>query len=538
MPSRTTRRRAPSPTSSESSDSDLSSLFSSSSGEGEKEQQRRRPSRKSSSRRKGVIYRSLPAQGVSQGERSAPDDAPVKQAGPGPSRSANGHGNQTSSRTCIIVTIVVILVVLGVGGGAAYVFRDDLKNHFSSSAATDDSGATVTSSTALSTALSSETATSSAASKTSESASSSSVGLSSSSSGTSTSTGTSSASTSSSSSSNGISTSQTYTLSRECLGEGFFSCFIFNIDKGVSSSVASSSGLVSTDDDGTAYIRLNSWEDLEDEGDERPKVYLVVDGNEFEQGLVIVDVEKMPYGCGAWSSIFSYGKDWPAGGGIDTFEGISLQTQSTPTVITSDSGCKLGGSDSMTGTPLEGHTDCSDSTEVDGYSGCSVQNPSTSSYGEAWNAAGGGVLATLLDSTGVYIWQFSRADVPANLDMPDPSSWGLPLAAWSASTCSMDYFSAQTLAITLGVCGTRPEANWSGECASLADTCAEYVKTGANLENMVWGINYLRLYDISSGESSSGSGSSSSFSSSGGTVTLAVEPTTIGGNGAAIMTAV
>lgn len=38
----------------------------------------------------------------------------------------------------------------------------------------------------------------------------------------------------------------------------------------------------------------------------------------------------------------------------DTLEGISLMTQATPTVVTSDPQCKIGDKSSMTGTPLAG----------------------------------------------------------------------------------------------------------------------------------------------------------------------------------------
>ncbi|GAA6029126.1 hypothetical protein JCM8097_001612 [Rhodosporidiobolus ruineniae] len=453
---RSSRRRSPSVSSdlSVSSQDDLTSLL---------------------LRERGGAASAIPGAAGGQ-ERVAPQDVPAREEGPGGGAMSSMTAGKPASRTWLWVTIAAVVLLLVAGGGAAYYFRDNLRSLFGGSSDTTPSASSSGTSAPATTAASSiGTAVSSSAPLSGSAASSGSAAA----------TASTSAASSTASSSNGISPSQSYTLAQNCTGTSFFSCFSFNTNKGVSESVATESGLVNVNGS-AAYLRLNSWTDT---SEDRPKLYLEMSENMFRYGLVVVDVGKIPWGCGAWSSIFSFGGDWPNGGGIDILEGISLMEQSTPTVITSNSSCKIGNASGMTGTPLDGHTDCNGDTTTGGYAGCSVQNPDTASYGEKWNDAGGGVLASLLDETGLYIWQFPRTDA-AKLDFanPDPSSWGLPLAAWPASTCDTDFFSEQTVAVTLGVCGTRPEANWAGECAQAADSCAEYVKTGTNLENMVWQV--------------------------------------------------
>jgi hypothetical protein len=58
------------------------------------------------------------------------------------------------------------------------------------------------------------------------------------------------------------------------------------------------------------------------------------------------------------------------------------------------------------------------------YSGCGNDAPS-GSFGDAFNAAGGGVYATLIESAALKIWYFPRAEVPADVTAgtPDPSAW-------------------------------------------------------------------------------------------------------------------
>ncbi|GAA5922131.1 hypothetical protein JCM1841_006894 [Sporobolomyces salmonicolor] len=308
------------------SDSDLSSLFSSSESE-EKRPARRLNARSSTHtpRKKAALYRSLHQsfQAASQ-TRNAPDEIPEKQSTP----STVPH-IQVRRKVCLIMTVVIVAILLALGGTGVWYFRDKL---FSSDTADATPSSTPPASVS---AVSAKAATSAAnASLTALSTSTGPIGQSNS-------TATASASASSSTTTTlTISASQFYDLSQGCYGPGFFDCFSFKSDKGVSKSTATSSGLASVTNS-SAFLRLNSWTDLTEE-QTRPHIFMEM-ATTYRYGLLIVDVPKIPWECGAWSSIFS-----------DTLDGISLMTQSTPTVVASDDGCKIDPLSSMTGTPLDG----------------------------------------------------------------------------------------------------------------------------------------------------------------------------------------
>ncbi len=69
--------------------------------------------------------------------------------------------------------------------------------------------------------------------------------------------------------------------------------------------------------------------------------------------------------------------------------------------------------------------------------GCTVLDANANSYGAPFAAAGGGVWVTEFAKTGINIWFFSRANVPASLstDSIDVSTFGTPSASYPASSC-------------------------------------------------------------------------------------------------------
>ena len=94
----------------------------------------------------------------------------------------------------------------------------------------------------------------------------------------------------SSSASSSIDPTQTYSLAKECIGDTFFNCFtssstIDAIDAGIASVNGTS-----------AYLRLDSWVDLE-QGQDRPMLQFESEIS-FENALIVIDVPKVPFGCG------------------------------------------------------------------------------------------------------------------------------------------------------------------------------------------------------------------------------------------------
>lgn len=104
--------------------------------------------------------------------------------------------------------------------------------------------------------------------------------------------------------------------------------------------------------------------------------------------------------------------------------------------------------------------------------GCAYHDGNPQSYGKAFNDAGGGVFAHILDSTGIRIWHFARADIPQDITngTPDPTTWGEPVASFSSSTCNTaTKFYDHVLTINITVCGDWAGAAFnSGSCPGVA----------------------------------------------------------------------
>lgn len=99
----------------------------------------------------------------------------------------------------------------------------------------------------------------------------------------------------------------------------------------------------------------------------------------------------------SWSSALS--ATWPAGGEIDTFEGVNLQSTNRMALHTF-SGCNLTRSSSSA--PYTGSVNSTDCyVEDDDNNGCVVVDGNSTSYGEAFAKAGGGVWVTELASEGI-----------------------------------------------------------------------------------------------------------------------------------------
>lgn len=74
---------------------------------------------------------------------------------------------------------------------------------------------------------------------------------------------------------------------------------------------------------------------------------------------------------------------------------------------------------------------------------------SQGSYGPAFNAAGGGVYATWLESDALKLYWFKRSNIPADITSgnPNPANWGTPASQFtSGSNCNISkYFKDLTI---------------------------------------------------------------------------------------------
>ncbi|KAK0446083.1 glycoside hydrolase family 16 protein [Desarmillaria tabescens] len=119
--------------------------------------------------------------------------------------------------------------------------------------------------------------------------------------------------------------------------------------------------------------------------------------------------------------------------------------------------------------------------------------------------AGGGVWATQFDVSGIFIWFWSRPNVPASISATtastgvDLSDWGPPSASYPATYCNIpEFFSAQNLVLDITLCG-----QWAGlsnlyfpSCGSGTGTCYadSVVGPGSTFNDAYFEISYIRAY--------------------------------------------
>lgn len=179
--------------------------------------------------------------------------------------------------------------------------------------------------------------------------------------------------------------------------------------------------------------------------------------------------------------------------------------------IHTGSSCSLnGGGD---GSLQPSSTDCD--ANDNGNAGCSFQDPSTNSYGQGFNAAGGGVFAMEWKAGGVSIWRWAKGSEPGDYlaASPNPSGWGAPLANWNSSDASCDFsseLSQHNIVFDITFCGS-----WAGQVYDGGlNACQSFVSDNPSaFADTYWGVNALQVYqqaaNSNNNDASKPSGSSS-----------------------------
>ncbi|KAJ3806895.1 glycoside hydrolase family 16 protein [Lentinula aff. lateritia] len=212
--------------------------------------------------------------------------------------------------------------------------------------------------------------------------------------------------------------------------------------------------------------------------------------------LVVIDVWHIPYGCSVWPSFWMLGTNllWPNSGEIDIIEAIN-NLDSNQYALHTTSGCFLGTNSIQSGSILQ--TNCSTGA------GCVVQEKKPNSFGSGFAQAGGGVFATQLDVSGIYMWFWPRGSLPASISQANSSStmnltdWGTPTAAYLSNACNItQYFQPQQLIIDITLCGV-----WAGvpsiyNSTGCSGQCIDNVIGTGNpiYNNAYWDIAYIRTY--------------------------------------------
>ncbi|KAJ3781745.1 glycoside hydrolase family 16 protein [Lentinula aff. detonsa] len=298
-----------------------------------------------------------------------------------------------------------------------------------------------------------------------------------------------------------------YTPIREYSGTDFFSewdyyGFIDNTTWGnvtyVDQSTGTSQGLTFIDSStGHAIIRVDNTTNIPAAQTVNRNSVKITSKDAYPIGsLIIIDVSHIPYGCSVWPSFWMLGTNilWPLGGEIDIIEAIN-NLNSNQYALHTTPGCYLAPNSSQTGNTIE--TDCSTGQ------GCLVQETKPNSFGSGFAQAGGGVFATQLDVSGIYMWFWARSNIPASISQADSAStmnltdWGTPTAAYLSTACNISqYFQPQQLVLDITLCGV-----WAGvpsiyNSTGCSGQCIDNViGTGNPIYNdAYWDIAYIRTY--------------------------------------------
>ncbi|KIJ63767.1 glycoside hydrolase family 16 protein [Hydnomerulius pinastri MD-312] len=305
-----------------------------------------------------------------------------------------------------------------------------------------------------------------------------------------------------------LSSAVAYNLIREYAGSTFFDRWDFyggwdNLTLGnatwVTQSQAASQGLAYVNSEGHAIIKVDNTTNVP-LGQNRNSVRITTQDAYDIGSLWIIDLNHIPYGCSVWPAFWSFGPNWPYDGEIDIIEGINTMDNNQMAIHTTP-GCTHSGNVNQLGV-TGSTTDCSQGP------GCTVTETSPNSYQAGFAAAGGGVFATQFDSTGIYMWFWSRPDIPPSITQAtstssiDISQWGTPHASYFSTTCNItQFFSPQNLVLDITLCG-----DWGGVPSIYGPSCGNSGPTGLcyndcvvgpgspRYDNAYFDISYIRTY--------------------------------------------
>ncbi|EPQ52591.1 hypothetical protein GLOTRDRAFT_117397 [Gloeophyllum trabeum ATCC 11539] len=254
---------------------------------------------------------------------------------------------------------------------------------------------------------------------------------------------------------------------------------------------------------GHAFIRVDNTTNVPDQ---QKRNTIEIFTHEFYPvgSVFILDAVHIPWGCSVWPSFWTRGENWPYGGEIDIIEYANLMGFNQMALHTS-AGCTHTTPQSQVGQTLEPNCNATSGA------GCTVAEKKPNSYGPGFASAGGGVWATQFDVSGIYIWFWSRPDVPPSLSLAnttiDPASWGPPSASYPASSCDIgSHFAAQQLVMDIQLCGAFGNPTYNNTCGP--GSCYDLSVRGPGsptYDNAYFEISYVRVFGTGNATSSNSS---------------------------------
>lgn len=291
-----------------------------------------------------------------------------------------------------------------------------------------------------------------------------------------------------------------YVLQDNYTPNNFFSMFDFftapdptnGFVKYVDQATAQRSGLIKTAA-GSVYMGVDST-NVTPGG--RPSVR-ITSKKSYNTGLIILDLAHMPASiCGTWPAFWTVGPNWPQSGEIDIIEGVNEQ-QSNSMALHTGPGCGISNNGAFTGSIVYPSCDVAAGNQP-ANSGCSIHSSDTQTYGNGFNAVGGGVYITEWTNKYISIFHFPRNRIPADITQgrPNPAGWGKPLAQFQGGCNFEASFKNQQIVFDTTFCGDWAGNVWAGSsCASKAPTCNAFVQNNPSaFRDSFWTVNSLKVY--------------------------------------------
>jgi hypothetical protein len=216
----------------------------------------------------------------------------------------------------------------------------------------------------------------------------------------------------------------------------------------------------------------------------------------YTEVLVIADFSHLPNAvCGSWPAFWTSNlNNWPSGGEIDIIEGVNVNANNHVALHTT-SGFVVQSNDQSGSFDT---TNCDvNAAGQSANAGCGGYASAADSYGEAFNAAGGGVYAMDWRDAGIRIWHWPRGSIPSDIlsGSPTTADWGEPDFNFSPTTSGSipDHFNGHQIIFDLTFCG-----DWAGAVypsCGCPSTCTDYVANNPTaFEDHYFGINYMNVY--------------------------------------------
>ncbi|EGN94637.1 glycoside hydrolase family 16 protein [Serpula lacrymans var. lacrymans S7.3] len=164
----------------------------------------------------------------------------------------------------------------------------------------------------------------------------------------------------------------------------------------------------------------------------RETLYTVYIAEDLKGSVFIIDALHLPYGCLVWPSVWTNGPNWPNDGEIGIIESVNLMPNNQIALHTTPA--------ALTQHPKTSRGPLWSTTEVR-VRGVPLRRRKGTALGLALLLHRGGVLAAQFDVSGIYIWFWSRADIPESITQltstspVDTSSWGDPSSAYPPPSC-------------------------------------------------------------------------------------------------------